>query len=137
MAQALGEALVHTIKQNLGCRELPELLVPVPLHRRRQAERGYNQALEIARPVAWRLGLALAPTACRRIRATVEQTGLTAAARRRNLRGAFVAGAICAGRSVAVLDDVVTTGSTAAAVAAAVRRAGATQVEVWAAARTM
>lgn len=137
MAEALGEALVHAIGQNLRGRELPELLVPVPLHRRRQAERGYNQALEIARPVARRLGLVLAPGACRRIRATVEQTGLSAAARRRNLRGAFAAGASCAGRSIAILDDVFTTGSTASAVAAAVRRAGARRVEVWAAARTM
>lgn len=136
-AQALGELLVRVLVAGRTSAELPQLLVPVPLHRHRLVERGYNQALEIARPVARTLGLKLAPTACERIRPTVEQTGLSAAGRRRNLRGAFRASGICRGRSVAVLDDVVTTGSTVSAVVAAVRAAGALTVEVWAAARTL
>lgn len=136
-AQALGELLVRALIAGRPPLELPQLLIPVPLHRRRLVARGYNQALEIARPVARTLGLELVPTACERIRPTAEQTGLSAAGRRRNLRGAFRAGELCRGRSVAVLDDVVTTGSTVSAVVAAVRAAGALRVEAWAAARTL
>lgn len=136
-AQALGELLARALIAGRTPAELPQLLIPVPLHRRRLAGRGYNQALEIARPVARTLGLKLVPTACERIRPTAEQTGLSAAGRRRNLRGAFRARELCCGRSVAVLDDVMTTGSTLAAVVAAVRAAGALTVEAWAAARAL
>jgi ComF family protein len=134
-ACALGELLAGVAEKR--CAELPDLLVPVPLHRDRLARRGYNQALEIARPVAERLRLRLAPSECERCKPTAEQTGLTAAQRRRNLRGAFRARSSCAGARVAILDDVITTGSTAAAVAHAFRQAGAAHVEVWAVARTL
>lgn len=135
-ARALGELLGMALAARPRPQPVPELLVPVPLHARRLAERGYNQALEIARPVAERLGLVLAPSLARRVVATAAQTGLSRAARRRNLRGAFVAGG-CAGRRVAIVDDVITTGSTAAALLRALRRAGAAQVEVWAVARRL
>jgi ComF family protein len=141
LARALGELLAFSMMetQRPPNREAPpfDLLVPVPLHRRRLAARGYNQALEIARPVGEALGLELAPRLCERVRDTAEQTGLTAVERRRNLRDAFVVTGDCAGARVAVLDDVVTTGSTAAAVAKAFRQAGAAQVEVWAVARAL
>jgi ComF family protein len=115
---------------------LPELLIPVPLHARRLRRRGYNQTLELARELARRLSLHLAPQAARRILATGEQTRLDAAARRRNVRGAFVVdSAVVRGRRVALLDDVITTGATAADLARATRAAGAAGVEVWAAAR--
>jgi ComF family protein len=114
-----------------------DLLVPVPLHRRRLLERGYNQALEIARPVAARTGIALAPDLCERIRPTREQSGLPASERRRNLRGAFAVRGRCAGARVAIIDDVITTGSTAAALARTLRAAGAEVVAVWAVARAL
>lgn len=136
-ARALGEMLARVLAGDRPPEELPDLLIPVPLHRQRLVERGYNQALEIARPVAGRLGLELAPGACQRLRPTAEQTGLSAAGRRRNLRGAFQANSLCSGRRVAVLDDVITTGSTVAAMVAAVRQAGALTVEAWGAARTL
>lgn len=137
-ARALGELLANALAARADTRPgaLPEYLVPVPLHRQRLVGRGYNQALEMARPVAKQLGLVLAPGLARRIIPTAAQTGLSRAARKRNLQGAFrVSG--CAGRRVAVLDDVITTGSTAAAMARALRRAGAASVEVWAIARTL
>lgn len=115
----------------------PEILVPVPLHRRRLAARGYNQAAEIARPVAALAGARIEARLCERTRATPEQSGLPAAARRRNLRNAFAARGRCDGARVAIVDDVVTTGSTAAALARALRDAGAAEVEVWAAARAL
>jgi ComF family protein len=135
-ARALGELFAWDLQRGAIAAPHPDVLVPVPLSQRRLAARGYNQALEIARPVAAMLGLALEPSACRRIRDTAEQTGLSANERRRNLRGAFAVGG-CAGARVAVLDDVVTTGSTAAAVSAAFRDAGAASVEVWAVARAL
>lgn len=134
-ASALGEILATAAAKR--CANLPDLLVPVPLHRERLARRGYNQALEIARPVAERLRLKLRPSLCERCKPTVEQTGLSAAERRRNLRGAFRVLEPCRGARVAILDDVVTTGSTVAALARALRDAGAADVEVWAAARTL
>jgi ComF family protein len=138
-ALALGELLAGALIENRGrSRDSdPDFLVPVPLHRHRLAVRGYNQALEIARPVSDVLRVELAPRLCERLRDTPEQTGLSAAERRRNLRGAFAVRGGCEGLRIAVLDDVITTGSTAAAVVAAFHEAGAAQVEVWAVARTL
>lgn len=115
---------------------LPEVLVPMPLHERRLQRRGYNQALELGRELARRLSLPLASRAARRVRATLEQTRLDGAARRRNVRGAFLVDPRAVrGRHVALLDDVITTGATVAELARATRAAGATRIEVWAAAR--
>jgi ComF family protein len=116
---------------------LPELIVPVPLHPTRVRARGYNQALELGRELARRLAVELAPQAARRTRTTGEQTRLTAAARRRNVRGAFAVTAGVRGRHLALLDDVITTGATAGALAARAIAAGAARVEVWAAARAL
>jgi ComF family protein len=116
---------------------LPQCLVPVPLHVARLRERGYNQALELARPVARALGVPLDRHLVERARATLPQTGLDAAARRRNLHGAFtvIRRDMPLPTHVAVLDDVMTTGSTLAACALALRRAGVARVDVWALAR--
>jgi ComF family protein len=134
-ARALGELLARALARHPPP-AAPEHLVPVPLHRGRLRERGYNQALEIARPVAGAQRLALAPQLCQRLRATPQQSGLSAAARRRNLRGAFAVPTPLAGARLAVVDDVITTGSTAAAVVRALVAAGAADVQVWAVALT-
>jgi ComF family protein len=135
LGELLAEALADAIRA--GRVESASLIVPVPLHPRRLGLRGYNQALEIARPVAARIGLSLAAEVCRRIRATREQAGLPAVERRRNVRRAFAVreGAV-RGVRVAIVDDVVTTGSTVAALAQALRGAGVADVQVWSAART-
>lgn len=115
---------------------LPEAIVPVPLHRARLRQRGYNQALELARPVAWHFAIPLLPDALQRTRATGAQTELGAVQRRRNVRGAFAthfAGAVP--RHVAVLDDVCTTGATLGECARVLKRAGVARVDVWALAR--
>ena len=115
---------------------LPEVLIPMPLHGGRLRRRGYNQAVELARALAPGLSLKVAAGAAHRVRETAEQTRLDAAARRRNVRGAFaVDQALVRGRHVALLDDVITTGATAAELARVARAAGAVRVEVWAAAR--
>ncbi|MFN2308278.1 MAG: phosphoribosyltransferase family protein [Gammaproteobacteria bacterium] len=113
----------------------PDAILPVPLHPQRQRVRGFNQALEIARPLARRLGCRLEATACVRERATPSQTRLHAAQRRRNLRGAFRLTGPLPGRHIAILDDVMTTGSTLDALARQLRQAGAEHIEVWVVAR--
>jgi len=115
----------------------PQLVVPVSLHARRLRERGFNPAAVLARVVARELSVPLDPTALVRVRDTRSQTGLGRAARRRNLRGAFRARThLLAPPRVWIVDDVVTTGSTVAEAARALRRAGAKEVTAVCAART-
>lgn len=134
-ARLLGEAMATQLAQRAA--PLPELLLPVPLHTGRLRRRGYNQALELARVLAQRLDLDCDPRAVRRLRATADQIGQSAAARRRNLKGVFAVSPRVAGRRVALVDDVMTTGSTLAELARVCRKAGTASVEVWVAARTV
>ncbi len=117
--------------------DTPEILIPVPLHASRHRLRGFNQALEIARPVAKQLRLPLDTRSCRRVRATGEQTGLNAQMRRRNVKGAFDVRPLGPIKHVAIVDDVITTGSTAEALCHALLSAGVERVDVWAVARTV
>jgi ComF family protein len=112
-----------------------DALVPVPLHAAREARRGYNQAYEIARFAGGLLGLPVLDRLALRLRATEEQAALPASVRRLNVSGAFEALAGCAPPSLAIVDDVLTTGATADALALALKRAGARHVEAWAVAR--
>jgi ComF family protein len=110
-------------------------LVPIPLHPTRHAERGFNQSAEIGARAAGDLDCRYLAGAVRRVRATRPQVGLHPEERRSNLEGAFRASVEVRGRRVAVVDDVLTTGATAGAVAAALREAGAHSVDVWCIAR--
>jgi ComF family protein len=136
---------VLPITRILGCvlgRRLAErgalqvdAIVPVPLSPKREYRRGYNQAREIAVFAGRELGLPVHDRLARRIRETAEQTGLSAGARRRNLRGAFTIETGDVPSRVAIVDDVLTTGATVEALALALRRAGCRHIEVWAVAR--
>jgi ComF family protein len=140
-ARVLGTRIANAAAPALAalpCHDAPPLIVPMPLHPSRLVERGFNQSREIARVVARRLDLRLAESALRRTRATVPQVGLARHERAGNLRGAFAAESQdVAGRAVILLDDVVTTGSTAAEAARALLAAQAISVQVWAAARAV
>ena len=113
-----------------------DLVLPVPLFARRLRERGFNQAMEIARPIARATGARLAPELCERIRDTRAQLELPLEERRRNVAGAFRCRGFLAGASVALVDDVMTTGATLDEVAATLKRAGAERVVNWVVART-
>jgi len=116
--------------------DLPDVLLCVPLHRSRLRQRGYNQALELARPLAHALHVPLRRDVLQRQRRTDAQTELDAVSRRRNVRGAFALreGAALPAH-VAILDDVMTTGATLAECARVLKRAGVARVDVWALAR--
>jgi ComF family protein len=117
MAEALGERAGSL-----------DAVVPLPLHAARMRERGFNQSALLARSVAGRLGIPVVD-ALERVRPTRSQVGLSRAARKRNVEHAFVAsGGFRAGQSLALVDDVATSGATLAAAASALRTAGAARV---------
>lgn len=109
---------------------LIDAIVPMPLHPARLAARGYNQAVEIARPLARNLDRPLRIDACLRTRETPQQASLDRASRRENLVGAFHCDVDLAGQTVLLVDDVMTTGASAHAVAQALKTAGAARVLV-------
>ena len=132
---AAGRTLAR-LWQALPAPEPPALILPVPLHRARLRERGYNQARELARPLGRALGVPVRHDWLLRPRATAAQTELDARSRRRNVRGAFaVREGVMLPAHVALVDDVMTTGATLAECARVLKRAGAQRVDVWALAR--
>lgn len=112
-----------------------DCIVPMPLHPRRYRERGYNQAALIAGHTARAQALPVMPDLAVRTRNTPPQLSLPKDERRRNVRNAFSASGECSGRHIAIVDDVVTTGHTAGALAAALKRGGAASVQLWCIAR--
>ena len=133
---AAGGLLAQLMAQALAAAPRPDAVIPVPLHRARLRQRGYDQALELARPLALALGLPLLDGALRRVRATAAQSQLDAAQRRRNLRQAFaVPAGVVLPAHVALIDDVMTTGATLHAAALTLRRAGVQRVDAWVCAR--
>ncbi|MCO6441127.1 MAG: ComF family protein [Nitrococcus mobilis] len=129
-ARCLGDLLADYLQRRHVT--VPDAVIPVPLHPQRLRQRGFNQALELAR----RLDAPLAPQMVRRRRATAAQTGLDRSERRSNTRGAFQVTARHVPAHVAVIDDVLTTGATVTELAKTLRQAGAEQVEIWVMART-
>jgi ComF family protein len=133
---AAGLLLSQLMLDGLADASRPQLLLPVPLHRTRLRARGYDQALELARPLARAFALPLRGDLLQRVRATAPQSELDATSRHRNLQGAFAVAP--RGRPpahVALVDDVMTTGATLHAAALAQRAAGVERVDAWVSAR--
>lgn len=114
---------------------LPDCIIPIPLHKKRLRNRGYNQALEIAKPTARLLNLPLDTRHCQRSRHTAAQTELSAQERARNLKDAFLVQSPFQVNHVAIIDDVVTTGHTVNALARSLQAAGVEIIDVWCCAR--
>jgi ComF family protein len=131
-ARLLGLLLANHLQQTT---EKPDCIIPVPLHTARYHERGFNQALEIARTVSKNVGIPLDISSCSRHKDTPHQTGLSAKKRRQNLRGTFSVQKPLSFHHIAIVDDVMTTGSTANALAAVLKRAGVSKVDIWVCAR--
>lgn len=136
VARGLGQLLAWRLPP---LPEPPDAVVPVPLHWRREADRGFNQAEEVARSLCQERGWPLRTDLCRRVRQTPEQSALGAALRRDNLRDAFAladprAAARC--RHVLLVDDVLTTGATAEALASVFQAVGVPRLSLWTVAHT-
>jgi ComF family protein len=131
-ARLLGMLLADYIKQ---AAEQPDLILPVPLHKTRYRQRGFNQAIEIGRTVAKELQIPLDLTSCKRHRDTPHQTELSAKKRRKNVKNAFSVIKPIDARHIAILDDVMTTGSTTHELAWALKKVGVSRVDVWVCAR--
>jgi ComF family protein len=129
LAAPLGDLLGEVVTGRLPA-GVPDLLLPVPLHPRRERERGFNQASLLARRVGRSLGCPVREDVLARVVATHSQTELDAAARRANVRNAFEVRrpAYIVGRHVILVDDVLTTGATLSECARRLRDAGATAV---------
>lgn len=114
-----------------------DMIVPVPLNPNRQRSRGYNQAALISKPLSKRLNIPCCPPALVRIKDTRSQVGLNAVQRRENMAGAFRAEHdICKGKTVLLVDDIATTGSTLNECATALKQAGAERIYCYTIART-
>jgi competence protein ComFC len=127
---ALGDALAAQLSEfAMGLKWPVEMIVPVPLGKKRLQERGYNQVSLIARPLALAAGIVFAPKVLKRVRETRSQVGLTKIERRANVSGAFQArGTRVNGRVVLLMDDVATTGATLSSCADALYAGGARDV---------
>jgi len=136
---AIGKKLGLLMAQDIKMRQLvlPDLLIPVPLHATRLRQRGYNQALEMARPIAKELKLPIDLYSCIRKKPTTDQIGLSAKLRKSNLKGAFIVNSDFSDTHVAIVDDVMTTGSTVNELSQQLINAGARRVDVWVCARAI
>jgi len=134
-------ALAHAFAKKMGERfkkdSLRDLLIPMPLHPAKLRERGFNQSLLLAAKIARDLDLKLLPDACQRIRDTEPQSALPWKKRKDNVRDAFRCDFDMTGKSVALVDDVLTTGASLDALAKAVNQQGAMEISAWVVARTL
>lgn len=133
LADAFAQKLARVIDKN----DLPDCIIPMPLHPVKLRVRGFNQSLLLASGTARKFNLELLPDTCKRVRDTPPQSALPWKERKRNMRDAFHCDADMAGRHVALVDDVLTTGASLNALAEALRKQGASRVSAWVVARTL
>lgn len=133
LAKLLGELLAEALTDQAH----PQIILPMPLHPARLKMRGFNQALEIAKVIAKRFDIPLAPGLAQRVVDTTPQASLPIDTRHKNVKGAFACDQDLCGKHIAVVDDVMTSGATLNELAKILKRAGAAQVDVWVVARAV
>ncbi len=133
-APLLAQGFINSVEHRKN--NLPECIIPIPLHPQRLHERGFNQALELARIIAKKLNIPLDYALCQRNKATPFQSGLSAKQRKQNMKNAFSVTKDHSYKHVAIFDDVVTTGTTVNELARQLKQSGVETIEVWAIART-
>lgn len=133
----LGNLFAKLLQHKLSAHKLPDLIIPMPLHQKRLAERGFNQSLEVAKIVGKALNISLDYTACLRTKYSPPQASLPLRQRATNIKGAFTCTKSLTGLRIALIDDVMTTGASLNALAKAVKTKGASHVECWVIARTL
>jgi ComF family protein len=134
---AAARPLATVLADALEAEPYPDLIIAMPLAKTRLTQRGFNQALALARPLCREFGLQIAHDAVQRSRAGVPQASLPWKERNKNVRGVFVCQSDLSGKRVAVMDDVLTSGATLDSLAGELKRAGAAHVTGWIAARTV
>ncbi len=131
-ARLLGYLLAQQLAQTV---ELPELIIPVPLHKTRFRERGFNQSIEIAKNLSRLINIPIDTKHLSRTRDTPHQIDLPARMRQKNIKNAFQINKSLSAKHVAILDDVMTTGSTVNEIATILKKHGIEKVDIWVCAR--
>lgn len=135
-ARLLGELLAKKLKQHYHNTALPEIILPMPLHHQRLRERGFNQALEIARPVAKQLNLPINAQLGQRLKPTRPQAMIPATERAANVKQAFAVNSHLSFKHIAIIDDVVTTGHTVGELSQCLLKKGVEKISIWCIAKT-
>ncbi len=136
-AKILGNLMAEKLSQHYQNNKLPELIIPMPLHKKRLKERGFNQAIEIAKPIAKKLGIPIDRKSCQRVKHTEAQSLIPAAKRHKNIANAFELNGNLTAKHIAILDDVTTTGSTIKELKTTLQDSGISNIDVWCCAKTM
>jgi len=134
---AIAPVLANLLLEKTSAAKKPDFIVPMPLHPKRLKERGFNQALEIARYISSHNKITLLPDTCMRVRDTAAQTKLPWKDRQKNIRDAFSCKMDFSSKHVAVVDDVMTTGATLNEISKVLRQCGAEEVSGWMVARAL
>ncbi len=127
-ARLLGLLLANHLKENA---ERPDLIIPVPLHKTRYRERGFNQTIEIASIISKTLNIPLDLSGCIRIENTPHQVALNAQQRQLNIKNAFSIISPIRAQHIAIIDDVLTTGSTVNELANSLKQVGVIRIDIW------
>ena len=135
-AHILGTLLAEKIISQYQNEKLPDIIIPVPLHKKRLNERGFNQAIELARPISKKLNIRIDYKCCKRIKNTAPQSTLPAKQRPINVKNAFITKRNLDNQHIALLDDVMTTGHTLIEMSRALHDVGVKRIDVWCCART-
>jgi ComF family protein len=134
---ALSGIFAEKLLARIDRAHLPDYLIPMPLHPAKLKRRGFNQALLLAKPLAYALSIPLLTNTCQRLRDTPSQTDLPWDERSKNVKNAFSCEMDLTGKHVALIDDVMTTGASLNELAIAVKKRGAADISAWVVARTL